>query len=289
LGEAESEPTPLDGGITNKNFRVSMGGSEYVIRVPGKDTALLGIDRIAERAANEAAARIGIAPGVAAMLTDPTCLVTEFVEGSEMSSDDLRDPGVLARVADALRRFHESGEKLPVSFDSFRIVEDYGITATEHGIDLPPAFDEARGHAAEIRAALSGPEHEPVPCHNDLLAANFIRGDELIWLVDWEYAGMGDRYFDLGNFSVNNELDPDGEAALLQAYFGEPPTEARSATLSLMRFMSDFREAMWGVVQSGVSELDFDFHDYAGKHFERLHDAAEDPRFERWLQQAKGR
>jgi thiamine kinase-like enzyme len=98
---------------------------------------------------------------------------------------------------------------------------------------------------------------------------------------------MGDRYFDLGNFSVNNELDPDGETALLEAYFGEAPTERRRAALSLMGFMSDFREAMWGVVQSGVSELDFDFHDYAGKHFERLHEAAEDPRFAQWLEQAQ--
>jgi thiamine kinase-like enzyme len=97
---------------------------------------------------------------------------------------------------------------------------------------------------------------------------------------------MGNRYFDLGNFSVNNELDDPGQAALLEAYFGEPPGDRRLATLKLFRFMSDFREAMWGVVQSGVSELDFDFSEYATKHFERLHDAAADPRFDDWIEQA---
>ena len=81
---------------------------------------------------------------------------------------------------------------------------------------------------------------------------------------------MGDRYFDLGNFAVNNELDGDGEASLLEAYFGEPPDARRLDDLRLMRFMSDFREAMWGVVQSAVSELDFDFEDYAATHFARL-------------------
>jgi thiamine kinase-like enzyme len=288
LGEQESDPVPLGGGITNRNFRVRMGGRDYVVRVPGKDTDLLGIDRVAERDANEKAAELGLAPRVVAMLTDPPCLVTEFVEGIEMGSSDLRDRGMLDRVAGALERLHSSGLELPTSFNAFEVVDDYARTASERGVKAPPSFAEARGHADKIRAALSGPEHAPAPCHNDLLAANFIRGEGLIWIVDWEYAGMGDRYFDLGNFSVNNELDDAGQEALLRAYFGEEPGERRIATLRLFRFMSDFREAMWGVVQSGVSELDFDFNDYAEKHFQRLHDAAADPRFSRWLQQAAG-
>ena len=110
---------------------------------------------------------------------------------------------------------------------------------------------------------MSGPEHDPVPCHNDLLAANFIRGAEQLWIVDWEYAGMGDRYFDLANFAVNNELGEAGELNLLEAYFAESPSARRVATLRLMKFMSDFREAMWGVVQTALSELDFDFQAYA--------------------------
>jgi thiamine kinase-like enzyme len=287
LGEPEGEPEPLEGGITNRNFRARFDGTEYVIRVPGKDTSLLGIDRAAERDANERASEIGIAPRVAATLADPPCLVTEFVAGSEMSPEDLREPDVLGRVADALRRLHDSPGKVPAVFDSFQIVSDYKRTAMERGVKAPAYFEEACAHAAEIRAALSGPEHDPVPCHNDLLAANFIRGDgELIWVVDWEYAGMGDRYFDLGNFAVNNELSGEDQAALLEAYFEESPGERRLATLRLFRFMSDFREAMWGVVQSGVSELDFDFSGYAEKHFARLHDAAADPEFARSLERA---
>jgi thiamine kinase-like enzyme len=125
-----------------------------------------------------------------------------------------------------------------------------------------------------------------VPCHNDLLAANFLNDGTRIHIVDWEYAGMGDRYFDLGNYAVNNELDEDRERALLEAYFGEPADARRYASLRLMRFMSDFREAMWGVVQTGISELDFDFEGYAAKHFGRLSEAGADPRFEEWLREA---
>jgi len=116
------------------------------------------------------------------------------------------------------------------------------------------------------------------PCHNDLLNANFIGDGTRTWLVDWEYAGMGDAFFDLGNFSVNHELDESGESELLAAY-GSNDRRA----LVLMRFMSDFREAMWGVVQQALSDLDFDFRAYAEQHFERLEQTAGERAFKRAL------
>jgi thiamine kinase-like enzyme len=116
-------------------------------------------------------------------------------------------------------------------------------------------------------------------CHNDLLNANFIADGERIWIVDWEYAGMGDRFFDLANFSINHELSNDENHELLRSYSGEATDEHRRA-LRLMRFMSDFREAMWGVVQQGISELDFDFVAYANEHFARLERTASDATFQ---------
>jgi thiamine kinase-like enzyme len=292
LGELESQPEPLDGGITNRNFRGRLGGVDYVIRVPGKDTHMLGIDRGAERIANERVARIGIAPPVVAMLDEPQCIVTRFVEGDGLDAADLRQPAMLTEVARSLRAIHDLGEPLPTSFDSFRVVETYADTVRERGGVLPDAYGEAQHHARAIEAALTGPEHEPVPCHDDLLAANFIRGTEQVWIVDWEYAGMGDRYFDLANFAVNNELGEGEQQALLEAYFGtagaDPREPARRlAALRLMCLMSDFREAMWGVVQTVLSELDFDFQAYARKHFERMLATAADPDFATWLEGAR--
>jgi len=292
LGEPEGDPRPLEGGITNRNFRARFGGVDHVIRVPGKDTSLLEIDRGAERIANERAARIGVAPPVVAMLDDPQCIVTVFVEGVGMEPAELRERTMLTEVARSLRAIHDLGEPLPTSFDSFRIVETYAGTARERGARPPPAYEEALGHARAIEAALSGPEHVPVPCHNDLLAANFIRGAEQLWIVDWEYAGMGDRYFDLANFAVNNELGEGEQQTLLEEYFGttgaDPHEPARRlAALRLMCLMSDFREAMWGVVQTALSELDFDFEAYARKHFERMAATAADPDFATWLEEAR--
>ena len=288
LGEPEGEARPLEGGITNRNYLVTLGGNRYVIRVPGKDTSLLGIDRGAEREANENAASLGVAPRVVAQLEDPPCLVTEFVECQEMAAEDLREAETMKRVIGLLRTVHDSGAALPTSFDSFRVVEEYRATAAERGGEIPDAFDEAHERSREIEAALSGAEHEPVPCHNDLLAGNFLRGPERIWIVDWEYAGMGDRYFDLANFAINNELTEAQHPELLADYFSEKATPSRVASLRLMLFMSDFREAMWGVVQTVASDLDFDFKDYATTHFARMRETAANPRFAGWLEEARG-
>ena len=290
LGPRRGSVVQLEGGITNRNFRVNFGGTDYVVRLPGKRTEILGIDRVAECIANKAAAGLGMAPGVAAMFEEPSCLVTMFVNGREMSSDELRKPEVLAEVARDLRRFHDSGTDLPTGFDSFRLVEEYAERGREHGSEPPEGYDDALEVAQAIEKVVRDREdHRPVPAHNDLLTANFLRdGDSAIQLIDWEYAGMGDRWFDLGNFAVNNELDDEQEEQLLEAYFGEPTDERRRATLKLFRFMSDFREAMWGVVQTGVSELDFDFREYAQKHFDRLERARSDRRFEDWIEAAGG-
>jgi thiamine kinase-like enzyme len=288
LGEPEGDPIALEGGITNRNYKVRFAGEDVVVRLPGKDTELLGIDRAAERAAGELAAGAGIGPEVVAMLEEPPCLITRFLVGEPMSAADLREPAAVAEVAAALRTLHGCEERLPVDFSSFRGVESYAARMADRGATVPSSYEWAAAAALRIESTLTGPEHEPVPCHNDLLAANILRTRRGLQIVDWEYAGMGDRFFDLGNFAVNNELDEAGEAVLLSAYFEAPASERRLATLQLMRFMSDFREAMWGAVQSTISELDFDFDGYCEKHFERMREFAAAGRLERLLEKAAG-
>jgi thiamine kinase-like enzyme len=286
LGDPEGEPVPLEGGITNRNYRVRFAGEDVVVRLPGKDTDLLGIDRGAERAAGELASNAGVGPEVLAMLDDPPCLVTRFIVGEPMEAGELREPEAIAEVAAALRTLHGCEEQLPASFSGFRVVEVYAARMADRGATVPSSYEWAAAAALRIEVALTGPEHEPVACHNDLLAPNFIRSRRGIRIVDWEYAGMGDRYFDLGNFAVNNGLDEAGEATLLSAYFEAEPSGRRLASLQLMRFMSDFREAMWGAVQSTISDLDFDFTGYCEEHFQRMREFAAEGRLEQLLEEA---
>jgi thiamine kinase-like enzyme len=254
---------PLGGGITNHNFLVDSDGQRFVLRIAGTDTELLGIDRNAEHAAALAAADLGVGPEVVDFVEGS--LITRFVEGRPVPIEEMRRPEVLRETAQTLRRVHE-GPAFPARFDAFRIVEAYRDTAVANGVRLPDVFDRAKAKADRIEQEL-GPRPEQ-PFHNDLLNANFIRSPNGIRIVDWEYAGMGDRFFDLANFSVNHELAQEESDLVLDAYFGEVRDEHREH-LRLMRFMSDFREAMWGVVQQGISDLDFDFEDYSNRHFDR--------------------
>jgi thiamine kinase-like enzyme len=265
----------LGGGITNHNVKVTRPDGVVVLRVAGKDTDLLGIDRTVELAATRAAADAGVGPEVVDFVEPEGWLVTRFVDGSIPPPETLREPEQLRRVARALRAFHQV-PPIPGRFDALEVVGAYRDTAEARGAAIPDAFAAAYDLARRIAARRAD---QPVrACHNDLLNANFIDDGERLLIVDWEYAGMGDPFFDLANFSVNHELDAEGRAVLLAAYAGDAHA-AGLAALDLMRFMSDFREAMWGVVQGVVSELDFDFAAYAAEHFERMERTASEPAF----------
>jgi thiamine kinase-like enzyme len=288
LAGTELTLTALSGGITNRNFLIAIAGrpDRYVIRLAGNDTHLLGISREVEHAATVAAAGVGVGPEVTAFIRPEGYLVTRFIEGSPVSDEAVHRPETLARVGEALRRIHD-GPPIPGLFIPFRIVEAYRALAAARGVAIPPEYELAMAFARRIELAFLVNPVELRPCHNDLLNANFIDDGSRIRIVDWEYAGMGDPFFDLGNFSVNHDLTPDEDVEVLRAYEREVRPD-RLARLRLMRTVSDFREAMWGVLQQGISTLDVDFVAYAGEHFERLLAYATTPTFERALREATG-
>ncbi|MEA2607162.1 MAG: hypothetical protein QOI00_1919 [Chloroflexota bacterium] len=285
LAGADLTLTALSGGITNRNFLVTIAGraDRYVIRLAGNDTHLLGISREVEHAATVAAAGVGVGPEVTAFIRPEGYLVTRFIEGSPVSDAAVHQPTTQRRVGESLRRIHD-GPPIPGLFIPFRIVEAYRALAAARGVPIPIEYELAQSFARRIELACLSNPLEMRPCHNDLLNANFIDDGTRIRIVDWEYAGMGDPFFDLGNFSVNHGLTPDEDAVVLAAYDGDIRPD-RLARLTLMRTMSDFREAMWGVLQQGISILEVDFVAYAGEHFDRLIANASSARFERALRE----
>lgn len=259
----------LSGGITNQNYRVDTDGKSFVLRLNGARTELLGIDRRTEYAAQAAAASIGIAPDVIAFLEPEGYLITCFIRAHEIPPREMRSPQMLRRVADVLKRVHAL-PALRGTFSPFQVVRDYDHIARAHGItNFPTNYVWLREQMDEIEQTLARAPMVPVPCHNDLLNGNFLMDEQGIRILDWEYAGMGDPFFDLANFSAHHELDEAGDRILLDVYFGRV-TGRQFARLQLMKAMSDFREAMWGVVQQGISQLDFDFRGYANQFFDRL-------------------
>ncbi|HLX57871.1 MAG TPA: choline/ethanolamine kinase family protein [Ktedonobacteraceae bacterium] len=276
--------TPLEGGITNQNYRVDIDGESFVLRVGGKGTHLLGIDRERESACAAIAAQVGVGPHVLRFLPAEDALVTRFVSGAAFTPASAAEPRILQRIVASVQRYH-AGPAFPGAFSPFATVRNYHQLALQHSVTFPDTLPRVFALMARIEEAL-GPVQQSRPCHNDLLASNFIDDGHTIWIIDWEYAGMGDPFFDLGNFAVNQSLDVERCELLLRYYFGEA-RPADLAHLHLMRLSSDLRESFWGFLQLGVSELDFDYREYAHHHLNRFLRNVETSPFEQWLEDVK--
>jgi len=257
---------PLTGGITNRNYLIEAQGEAYVLRVAGANTGLLGIDRMRECACAQAAASVGVGPEVVAFLPEHPALLTRFCPGTVLKPEDAAHGDVLARIVASLRLIH-GGPASTGEFCGFETSRTYRQMAADRNVATPPELDLALAALADIERSL-GPSGPPRPCHNDLLPSNLIDTGQHVWIIDWEYAAMGDPFFDLGNLAENHLLDPAQEAELLRLYFGST-READLRRLRAMRAVSALREATWGYLQAGVSSLEFDFLGYAAGHLRR--------------------
>ena len=268
-------PEPLGGGITNVNFTVDDAGERYVVRI-GEDIPVHGVYRVNELAAARAAHAAGICPEI--VHAEPGALVMRWVDGRTLEPTDVREPAILDRIVDTVRRCHHG---IPPHFRGaapifrvFQVVRDYARTLREGGSRMAGRLDELLGRAAHLES-VTGPA-EIVFGHNDLHAANFIDDGDRIWLVDWEYAGFTGALYDLGGLAANNELDVALELRLMTRYFGAAPGEPQLESFAAMKCAAVLRDAMWGMVSELHSDIDYDYVAFTEvnlERFERVWDA----------------
>lgn len=271
----------LRGGITNKNIRVQIGEATYVISIDTGSAAALGIDREIEYHNTCQAFQYGIGPEV--ILRTPKSMVTRFVEGKILEAGDLTAYGNMSVVVDALRRCHQIPlEQVAGTYNVFHAVKRH-LRKLHY---LQQNFTIHLNHIMEklesIQNAFKEQGYVPVFCHNDTVPGNMILTENGLVLLDWEYSGVGDRFFDLGMLATYHDLDDVQEEQLIEAYFGVAYPGAL-ARLRLMRAMSDLRDATWGIVQSRYSSLEFDFISYSMKRFQRFYKISTGPRFKKSL------
>ncbi|TMK19672.1 MAG: hypothetical protein E6G65_08835 [Actinobacteria bacterium] len=187
--------TPIEGGITNLNYRIDVDQEAFVLRLAGTDTELLGIDRAAEVEACRVAAEAGVGPEVVAFEPDLGCIVTRFVSGSPIPENELGHEAVMRSVVASIRAIHGS-RPIRATFPVFRIVEEFRDIAAERGVEVPAEYDDAHAVAGRIEGSFAAAPAPLTTCHNDLLNANFLLEGDHTWIVDYEYAGMGDPFFD---------------------------------------------------------------------------------------------
>ena len=257
----------LSGGLTNVNLKVTCPAGAFVARCFCGDADLLGIDRDAEHLNSRAAFEAGAGAEVLDYRPDLGILVIRFIEGTTFDNASLGEPGVLPRVAEAMRRLHQ-GPRFVNDFDMFARQQRYLDEVHELGIDLPPEYDAHRAAFHRVRDALAVRAEPTVPCNNDLLAGNFVDDGEKLWLIDYEYSGNNDACFELGNTSTECDLDPDQVEELVTSYFGRP-SRSKLARTRLQMMVSQYGWSLWGLLQSATSQLDFDFRGWGLERFEK--------------------
>lgn len=275
----------LSGGLTNRNVKITTPTGAYVARCSVNAQNLLGIDRDNEFYNSRAAAEAGVGAPVIDYRPDLGILLVGFLEGVTLTNADLQRPGVLARVATGVRGLH-AGPRFRDRFDMFerqpaylKVVQDNGFRLPRDYVDFAPAF-------AEIRRVLEATDRTTVPCNNDLLAGNFVDNGERVWLIDYEYSGNNDPFFEIGNVWSEAAGTPDDLDRLVSAYVGHPSTSL-TARARLWGLMSKYGWMLWASIQEGTSDLDFDFWSWGLEKYDRAVAEFDGPDLGRLLEEVR--
>lgn len=259
-------PVERLGGLTNLVFRVG----DYCLRLPGKGTEEY-INRAHEAVAAREAAGAGVSPEVVHVDPATGIMVTCFIDGARtMSPEAFReDPGSVRRAGEAFRQLHRSGATFPFTFELFAMIDDYLRILSTKSVGLPEGYHDVVARAENVRTALAAHPLPSVASHCDPLCENFLDTGERIWIVDWEYSGMNDPMWDLGDLSVEGGFDAAQDAALLEAYFDGAPKPADRGRMVIYKAMCDLLWTLWGLIQLANDNPAEDFRAYADGRFAR--------------------
>jgi thiamine kinase-like enzyme len=268
------------GGLTNRVYRVGLGDAAWCLRLPGQGTEAY-IDRRVEAVNARAAAAAGVSPEV--LFFDPAdgLMLTRFLDDVvTMSPAGFRErAGAPGRAGTIFRRLHDSGQRFAFRFELFAMIDSYLEVLAERGAALPPGYHDVVTEAGTVREALGAHEWPLVPCHCDPLCENLLDTGERMWLVDWEYSGMNDPMWDLGDLSVEGGFDTDQDEELLRGYLGGAAGPADRGRMIVYKAMCDLLWTLWGLIQHVDGNPAEDFWAYALNRFERCKALMASPAF----------
>lgn len=272
-------PVTRLGGLTNLVFQA--GG--HCLRIPGKGTEEY-IDRANEAVAAREAAKAGVSPEVL-HFDAAGVMVTRFIDGAQTMSPAAfkLNSGAPARAGEALQKLHVSGAVFPFRFYLFSMIDDYLRILSTKDVVLPKGYHEVLRESEDVRTALSAHPAKLVACHCDPLCENFLDTGERMWIVDWEYAGMNDPMWDLGDLSVEGKFDDSQEEEMLRAYFSGEPNAADRGRVVIYKAMCDLLWTLWGLIQLANENPADDFRIYADERFARCRALMQEPDFARHL------
>ncbi len=269
LEDSDIEVTRL-GGLTNLVFRVDLCGEQYVLRLPGKGTEEY-INRLNEEQAAREAAKAGVSPDVLHFDPKSGVMVTRLVDNAvTMSPKNFKTiAGAPGRAGEVFRKLHTSGAKFNFRFELFRMIDEYLKVLSTRKAELPPGYHDVLRESEAVRVALSAHPLPLAPCHCDPLCENLLDTGRRMWIVDWEYSGMNDPMWDLGDLAVEGQFNLPEEEEMIHAYFGGDPTPAERGRIVIYKAMCDLLWTLWGLIQHANKNPADDFWAYSVSRFER--------------------
>ena len=258
------------GGLTNLVHKVEMDTQSVIVRIPGPGTEEY-IDRVVEANNAKVAAKVGVSPKVIYADTNSGIMITETVRNIETMSPDLFKVRKEApkRAGLALAKLHNSGETFEFRFELFSMIDEYLEILSTKDVNFPNGYHEVVNAARPIKYLLEKANLPLAQCHCDPLCENFLDDGNIMWIVDWEYSGMNDPLWDLGDLSVEAGMSDLQDLQLLQAYFGRDPTDQETARMIIYKAMCDLLWTLWGLIQHADNNPAEDFWAYATTRFAR--------------------
>ena len=268
------------GGLTNLVHRVQARGQAVIVRIPGEGTESY-IDRATEMHNARAAEVAGVAPAVIWGDAASGVMVTRCIDGIETMTPALFKSrrGSPARAGVELAKLHRSGQVFEFRFELFAMIEEYLKILSTKEVAMPGGYHDVVDAAQPIKAALAAHPAGLAPSHCDPLCENFLDDGTRMWIVDWEYSGMNDPMWDLGDLSVEAEMSAEQEAELLHAYFGRAPNAAEQGRVVIYKAMCDLLWTLWGLIQHADANPAADFWAYATNRFNRCRALMDGPDF----------
>jgi thiamine kinase-like enzyme/choline kinase/predicted transcriptional regulator len=255
------------GGMTNKNYKVGIDDKQYVLRVAGNGTEKM-INRLDEKLNSELASTLGINPPQLYFNAETGMKITEFIPKAEtLNAKTAKKPENLAFVGEILRKLHTSGMVMENRFNVFTTLNKYEKLLIEINGTFFQDYEYVRNEVMELKEHYQSMSFNLTPCHNDPVAENFVKsGENLIYLIDWEYGGMNDPLWDVAAFSMECEFSQMEEDMLLDVYFDGKVSEGSKERLLLNKIFQDFVWSVWTLYKEACGD---DFGSYGIHRYNR--------------------
>jgi len=280
----ESYKTTRLGGLTNLVYRVETDSETLIVRIPGAGTGDY-IDRKVELHNARIAARAGISAEILWADGGTGVMIAQCLDPITTMTPALFQirTGAAARAGIALAGLHNSSEDFQFRFELFAMIDDYLAILATKDIDLPGGYSDIVKAAEPVKQALADNPAPLTPCHCDPLCENFLDDGDKMWIVDWEYSGMNDPLWDLGDLSVEAGFDTLQELEILRAYYGRDPSAAEMGRMVIYKAMCDLLWTLWGLIQHADGNTAEDFWAYSIGRFDRCKTLMQSPEFARHL------